>query len=711
MTNLKSLLTVTPFTPDQWGQASETDTPTYQPPHLTRVSHVEKDGKVTLNVVVYLPQSYGAAPQQTDPPPSPEQWSVQVRLNRGPWQTLQPPQPGQDFWSLEMQDLVPGTSVQYRFRNSQGKWQPILPLNNLDNVYATSYVPDLTYQWKHPWPKFDHAKVLVETTFEGLLAGYKGGKFAPQSLEEMFQSSIARRILRTDIPRRLSEWAVDEVMSPVSSSVADRSHLDPKFNYLTYNVVDLDWQIGNSYDFMELLDTFHRYGILVVPDLVFAHQVQSPFPGSLDQVRRGDGEALMVDSQAFLFRDYGTWMFKLSDANVRQMLIEKIAAFVDKFKLHMIRIDYIDGLILQYCNREHNFAEEFIRDLKQELHRVNPRHVALGETFEVASNPAVQSFIDVFYAPVGFTIVEELYKPPSKMERPLYPNVKHLAYELNRDAQSPRKEAVYAQLHDETWYCQHIVAGRPYVPWAYGGNPAELARRQGEELIQMGLLSREELLNYVRQTVRNAEALTMFVARLRYMFVPTVDSLALGCLDDEGGWKVIWEGIPPHHLLQWKDTGLSEAEIFRVHAQHRTDMIRLRQIFRHYTKVDAESHQPLVYPYVNHVDPEGSLLSLFRVNPTFPGDSLLILFNFGPNCFQGSFFYELPVPTDFNGRWQVLFDADWMDHPPPDASSYSPGYPSGTELETQPGEYSNQAQVLRLRVGASSLVVLKYDDL
>ncbi|NJK27445.1 MAG: hypothetical protein HC925_01165 [Coleofasciculaceae cyanobacterium SM2_3_26] len=443
-------------------------TPAYKPAHLSHVTAIAPDGTASLFLVVYLPESYGPASDAVSA-------CVQAKIGRGQWQIMErsalegngttDTQAEKDFWTLQVEGVPPGTAVTFRYIDHQGTWRPLQPLNDLETVRGTSYVPNLAYQWKYKSPEFDHAKVLMETTLEGLLAGYKGGLFAPRSLEEMFQLSTAKRILKTDIPGRIAEWSVDEIMVPVSSSVADRSQLDPKFNYLTYNGVGLDWQIGTARDFMQLLDTFHQYNIRVVPDLIFAHQVKEPFKGSIDQVRRANGEKLVVDIHAFLFRDYGTWMFKLSDPNVRRLLIENIVAFIAKFRLSMFRIDYIDGLILQYSNRDRNHAETFVAELKEELRRAVPETVALGETFEVASNPFVSDFIDVFYAPVGFTIVEELYKPPSKMARPLYPDVAHLAMELSREARSQRRDAVYAQLHDETWYCQHIVTGRPYVPW------------------------------------------------------------------------------------------------------------------------------------------------------------------------------------------------------------------------------------------------------
>ncbi|MGK7874220.1 MAG: hypothetical protein AB4426_13170 [Xenococcaceae cyanobacterium] len=698
------------YSPAQWS-------PKYSPTHLTRVTRVLENGKVNIAVVIYFPKSYSPAAEQLENPRPPEEWCVQIKLDNGRWHTLNPPEPGGAYWSLELKEVSPGVRLQFRYKDSQGTWQSITPLSDLENVYGSTYVPTLTYKWKNQPPRFNHGKVLMETSLEGLLAGYKGGKLAPRSREEMFQPSIAGRILKTDIPALVAEWAVDELLVPVCSSVADRSYLDPKFNYLTYNVADVDWQIGQSRDFMRLVDRFYENSILIVPDLIFVHQVKNPFEGTPDRsldriVRSWDGEKLFVDKDAFFWRDYGTWMFKLADPEIRRQVIEKIVAFAVRFHLKMIRIDYVDGLFKQYSNRDENFGEIFIRELKAELRKVVPDLVVLGETFEfkVAGNPAVKDLIDIFYAPVGFSIVEELCKPPDKMNRPLYPEISHLVSELNRAAFSQRPEAIYTQLHDETWYDEHIGRGRPDVPWAYGSNPAELVKRQGEKLISMGLLQPENLLDYVRRTVRNAEALTMFTAKLRYMFVPTVDSLCLGGLDEQNNWKIIWDGVTPIQMREWKKTGLSERKIYFLHQQHRADMIKLRQIFRNYTKVIEETLQPVVQPKVYHVDTENSVLGLFRLNPVQISDSLIILFNLGARVFRDDVYYdyEVPVPEGFGGKWEVLFDGDWIAPQRRFPNEKTVGYQPGTVLETTSGQYLNEPLVLRLSIGAISLIVLKY---
>ena len=667
----------------------------YLPNYLTHVTQVFEDGRADICAVVYLPTANKDTVQQSI-------HCVQVRLARGQWLPLRPSREDPALWTLDLKRVPEGSRLLFRYRNAEGQWKSIAPLNNGESLYGTTYIPCLRYEWKHQPPIYEHATVLLETTLEGLLAGYKGGRFAPRSLDELHDRSIAARILSTDLIGQLAAQGIDEIMVPVCSSVANRAYLNPKFNYLTYNFVDVDWQVGQAQEFKQLLDRCNQYQLRLIPDLIFAHQVKSPFAGSLDSIAE---PRPFVDEGAFLFRDYGTWMLNLEQPSTRRMLIEKFVAFVMRYRLKVVRIDYVDGLILQYSNRDINYGELFIDELQAELKQACPDVLTLGETFEMAGNKAVKAFIDSFYAPIGFSILEELYQPPAKAERPLHADVQVLATHIKEVLTSERQESFYAQLHDETWYCPHVTQGRPTVPWAYGKHPAQLAKDHGEALIEQGLIEPEQLLDYVRRMVRNVEALTMFLATQRYMFTPGVDALSLGCLDDVNQWKVTWEGLPDKALKVWLNTGLSSREVFRLHEQHRNEMVRLRQIFRTYTKVDSTTGEPQVTPHVHHINEDASLLCLFRHSHGPLEDSLLVLFNFGPTEFNRDRSYELPVPEGFAGHWTVLFDGGWMTT---DARYSQEAYCPGTRLEKSTGTFSNQANVLRLRIGARNLIVLKY---
>ncbi len=682
--------------------------------HLSHLTHVEKvyaNGRVCVAVVVYWPVAYGLESRT-----GLEHYRIQVKVGTRPWQDLTPPQldgrGGANYWHGQIDQVMPGTAIKFRYRPGTSIWKPLVPLSTLDRVYSTLYVPNPQYSWQNIPPRFEQGRVLLETTLEGLLAGYSRGILAPRSREELFQDPIAQQILKTDIPGRLSEWAVDLIMAPLSSSMADRACLNYKFNYLTYDSADVDWQLGSSQDLMRLVDRFYEYGLTLVPDLIFVHQVSQPFEGSLDQINRPySSQPLYADKQAYQFRDYGTWMFRLEDAEVRRQLIEKFVAFVRQYRLKFIRLDYLDGLILQYSNRSVNFGAIFLQELRTVLKEADPEVRILGETFEAHNHWVIQNCVDVFYAPAGFAILEELYSFPWRRYRPLFPDIRRILPDLTYMIQWKRPNAFYAQLHDETCPDEHIASGRPQTPWAYGHNPAELAKRQGEALIQMGQLQPKQLLNYVRRMVRGAEALTLFSANLLYMFVPAVDSLTLGSSLDGDHWKVQWQGVTPEQLTTWRNTGLTDAEIFFHHDQHRADMITLRQLFRCHTLVDPDRLQPLTRIQICHNDAENAVLGLWRSSAAAPESSLLVLFNFGDHSFHlDRSSYECPLPDRCPGTWEVMFDGDWVAPERPLDPSPSPvqGYAPGTVLRSGPGEFFRNQPVLTLNLGARSLLVLKY---
>ncbi len=703
----------------QTDPTTHSDLREYAPTSLTHISRIRPDGNVDLAIRIYLPQrSSSEDVSQPSSDKSSGTQGVQVKIGRRFWQKLNPPTSTSPYWTLDLEQLDPGTPLRFRFCNQAGQWHPIAPLTDLERVEGVYYIPKLNYVWNHDRPKPNHARVLMETTLEGLLAGYEGGVFAPRSRAELFRDPITRHILRTDIPNQLAELGIDQIMITTSSAVSDRSSLNPRFNYLTYDVADIDWQLGHACDLISLLDILHGEGITLVPDLAFAHQVRTPFEGSLDQIKLSeDGDPLFVDTDAFMWRNYGTWMFKLEDPEIRKQLVEKIVSFAVRYRLSLIRLGYLDGLIQQYSQRPINYGEIFLAELKAELQQVSPETRILGETFIAKDDPKIKECVDLFYAPYGFPLVEEIYKPPSRRAQPLIPDFDHLIAALRQAVECQRHNAVYAQLHDETCQDDHVAAERPEAHWAYGGNPAELTRVQGEDLIQRGLLPQEDLLDYARRIVRSAETLTMFAANLMYMFVPGVDSLIVGCLEAPGNWRFHWDNVTAEQLEFWQKTGLSDRQIYLLHKQHRLDMARLRQIFRDYTFVDPDTLDPLTKIQIHHTDPDHAVVALWRFNPNRLSESILVIFNLGPTAFKQhkTSDYKLPAPLELDASWEVLFDGDWIDpllrtsdrryylDQNEDMVAYSPG----TILQPDQSPNSDASKLIRFNLGAFSLLVLK----
>ena len=77
---------------------------------------------------------------------------VQVRLSRGQWQNLKPSRDDQELWTLDLKRVPEGSRLLFRYRNAEGHWKSIAPLNNGESLYGTTYIPCLRYEWKHTPP-------------------------------------------------------------------------------------------------------------------------------------------------------------------------------------------------------------------------------------------------------------------------------------------------------------------------------------------------------------------------------------------------------------------------------------------------------------------------------------------------------------------------------------------------------------------------------
>jgi len=648
---------------------------------------------VDLLLVVYLPPSYG-----TD---------VEFRVNRSRWTAFSEAAGG--FHRIWIRNLKPHTEIICRYRDGNARLCPIAPLGPLENLNGRYFVPDLPPGALHEPRRTGHARICLESTLEGLIADFRRGLHAPRELQDLLTETVAARMLRAGLPKRMAELEIDEIMAPVFPSVADRTQLDPKFNYLVYGVGEVDWQLGTPAEFQNLVDTLHENSISLVPDMIFAHFVKNPHPGGLDSIiRAGDGKRLFVDEEAYLFRDYGTWMFDFANPDVRRIVAEGIAEFVRLHNLSAIRIDYVDGIILQYSKREENHGIELLRELATALRKSSPKLITIGEAFSTANEPVVKELIDVAYAPRGFSVVEHVYKPPSQLGRPLFPDVTAMAQAIRGWTYDERREAVYGQLHDEAWRDEHIEQGRPNEPWAYGRHPAQLAIDCGKQLVESGELRCRDLLDFVRRRVRGAEALTMFLSNLRYIYLPAVDSLALGRLDEPRRWIVSWDDPTPDDMRLWIETGLPEKEIFQLHDQHRLDMKSLRGAYRSTTPIDEDYHRPLTSIELFHADSQSSVLGILRRDVRNPQSASVALFNFGPLRLTAGMSYQLPLPPDLRGIWEVLFDGEGVAEENLILGMNGHGLAVGTKLTTGGADYTAGDHFLRIPLGANSLIVLRH---
>lgn len=624
---------------------------------------VVPEGKLWL----LLPEAYGTEPE--------------FRARHHRWHKFKPASDG--FYVADVTRYSVNSELHVRYRGPDGRRRFAAAQGTCENLNGRLYVARPPLAPIERPPRTGQAKVCLECPLESLLAGFGDAAYAPREIQEMLLDSISDRMLRAGIPTQIARREIDEVMAPVFPSVADRARLNPKFNYLTYAVGEVDWQIGRPEEFAALISGFHSAGLRLIPDLIFAHFVRGANPVAMDTVADANGKKLYVDDDPYLFRDYGTWMYDLANPGVRSFLVQKIAGFLRLYGLDTFRLDYVDGIALQYSRREVNFGDTFLRELNAALRKLPQDITVIGEAFSTRDRESVRELIDVPYMPRGFTIAEILYCPASKSANPSKVDVVRLAQEIEYGARGDEPEAVYAQLHDETWYDPHIREGRPHVPWAYGAFPAQLARHVARDRVGLGLLAGRDTLDFVRKRVRTVESMTMFAARYRYMMTPAVDSLTLGRFDKDRRWVMEWNDPTPIDMISWRKTGLTDAMIFHLHDRHRHEMRRLRAIWREWTPIDEENGKPLVELEVLMADEPTSVLIMLRRVPGRREGTHLVVWNLGAHEFFGEMTFKIPLPLDLGGHWKVLFDGDYIS--PDDmgqggrSAGYDPGYVLGTE--------------------------------
>jgi hypothetical protein len=531
-----------------------------------------------------------------------------------------------------------GTEISFEVQQGAGMSVPLVPIEEPETVFGKVRIPDLEPAWSASKPETyasdhtaeeapAHFQILLEATLEGLLADYQGGSHAPQSIEELLELSIAARINCTQIPERLAEMGYTELMVPIFSSVADRTRLDPKFNYLVYNL-SLDWQLGTHREMRELVMRFRKAGIELIPDLVFAHQVSNPYDGSVNDWSARSGQySVYQDTDPFLFRDYGTWMFNLADAQVRKSVIRKICNLITRLDLNKIRVDYIDGLVLQYSRRDHNWGCTLLNELHYALLEVRPGLEIIGEAFSTASTPEVQQLISSSYSPRGFQLMET-------MLRPGYPDLFHTGATVDSICKSLEaanlqsgRESNYAQLHDECWHDIFIQQGRPATPWAYGKMPLGLALDHTQQLVEQGFIVRTQRLPISIRLTALITVLGMVMSFTRWMETVGAITLDTGRLDEEEHWKYLWSANDRLNRAIWAEVGVDSRLIGEELEAFRQALKQTRRALVQLGPVIANPPGPPLQ--IVHRDYQNGVIALYRWGD-HAANPLLVVANLAP---------------------------------------------------------------------------------
>lgn len=589
---------------------------------ISEVTNKYKNGKVDYSLRVYLGQENTSEitgiNAHTD-----EILPRRIKLNRNE---------ADGFWEAAIKRIRPGTGLSVKLEINDGSSIPFVPLSESDVVNGVVRVPDIDPEWIKPKAHkaseaMEHKpggmRILLEHTLEGLLADYEDGVYFTDAIEELLDWSISDRLIQSKIPEKLRDLGYNELMVPIYASVADRCNLDPKFNYLVYNISP-DWQLGSAREIRALVHRFRDCGIEIVPDLVFVHQVKNPFDGSSDDVsERRSHLKPYKDEKPFLFRDYGTWHFNLEDKTIRDILIDKIIQTISILDLNIIRVDYIDGLIMQYFNRSQNYSALFLHELKQKINQRRPGLQIIGEAFQTASDPSVVGLIDSAYAPRGFGLLDLLLAPTKNQAQLLKGCVDGLSQAVQDFNTQSRRESNYCQLHDECWRDEWISMGRPHTPWAYGKMPLGLCLDRVNNLMADDSFKAEERVEAAVSLMLLIRTLGLTLSFNRWMETTGCLSLDQGRLDDQGHWKFAWNPDGASGRRQFPADGVSTSrrlELVNAARRHVSSTNHLLQ------KIGASAINPLGAPLrMVHGDCNSGVAAFVRWGQHHPNPLLVVV--------------------------------------------------------------------------------------
>lgn len=556
-----------------------------------------------------------------------------------------------NFWDLLLKRIRPGTALFFSLDLDDGRSIPLVPMGESDVVNGVVRVPDYHPDWLRPQAvRTDNAAsrpstgmdILLEQTLEGLLADYEQGLYFTDAIEELLTWSVADRILQTKIPEAVRDLGYSEIMFPLFASVADRCNLDPKFNYLVYNL-SVDWQLGTAKSMRLLVQRFRECGIELVPDLVFVHQVKNPYPGSNNDLSMLTGlPSPFEDPDPFLFRDYGTWHFNLADPIVREIIVDKILETILTLDFNTLRVDYIDGLLMQSEQRSVNHGALLLHELRQRLEQDCPRVRIIGEAFQSAGDPAVRDLIDSIYAPRAFSLLDLLLTSAPNCSVATRDTVDGLTMLIACFNDQDHAESNYSQLHDECW-CDHWLSrGRPQTPWAYGAMPMGLAMKRIDNLIDQGWIEPTTRLEMAVALTVLIRTLGLALSFSRWMETSGCLSLDQGRLDDPLHWQFPWSPTGTLSRRLFPAAGLTEDCRQALINSARAHVAAANHLFR---RIGRSERNPLGAPLrMVHGDVHSGLAAFVRWGRDHP-NPVLVLVNLSPVEATEQTIYEIDLSS------------------------------------------------------------------
>lgn len=638
--------------------------PRFPPPGSLgpRLSDVDTaTGRMRVEFRFFLPRQFGA------------QLQIRGAFTGRRWVAMEGMWDDYGVWCWEARSVRPGDWYEFRYRDPQGHWRTVT--DPMAYRYTKRYdaeaggydqyavIPDLGDEPDGGELALNQPLSILECTFPGLLANWAGGAYFPRP---QGRRSFAELLLHSGLIEHLRANQFNAIRLPLQAAVADLLQYEWRYSYLLSGPGAIDSQIGDWGEVRALVDAFSRAGILVIPDLVLVHHAKAVSRRALDQLYTPDAGYLWFDRTAYHHRDYGTHLYDLRQPLICQQLVDMLVRFVCELNLSALRLDYVDGLMLQYQNAPQNYGAQFVADVKAALDmalRTLGREVlVICAAFDTRWAPAVRELAGALDQPwVGFEAVERLLTLPQNGRWRLF--TAPLVDALNRAAgiDGPLGGVFYALSHAEAAGDEGVKHDRDYDGRrnCVGGHLAQLVLNQGKALRAVGQLADRQLLDFVARRTAMIEAITMFAADYAYMNLGGFsDFLKLGSYDDRDGWQSVWSAARHPDLAQWQAaTGLSAAAV-RARLTGQAALMRgLRQIFLTHTPVDlapppdaaAGRYRPVSIRTLASIE-ETATLAFVRDCPARPELSLILGFNFG---LQDVPSFRIPLPDHLRGAWQI----------------------------------------------------------
>jgi len=198
-----------------------------------------------------------------------------------------------------------------------------------------------------------------------------------------------------EIAKDLAQYCIEMGYTHVELMPVMEHPLDDSWGYQVICYYSVTSRFGTPADFKFFVDHLHRNGISVILDWVPAH-----FPKNMEGLVRFDGSTCYeyADPRIGEHREWGTFVFDYSKAEVRSFLMSNAVFWIEEYHVDGIRVDAVSSMIYRnygrtdYLPNEHGGTDNyeairFLQQLNEIVHDNYPYVMMIAE--EATSWPKV----------------------------------------------------------------------------------------------------------------------------------------------------------------------------------------------------------------------------------------------------------------------------------------------------------------------------------